>query len=184
MNRVIRNAAVATATPAFGNQGRQFVDDWTAELVEKARAEAFEEGRREGFAAGRSDVESAASRIDGALHTAVRKLGQLRENAVAETLAAALDVAEFVVGTIPDADSAEVAERIRNAIAALDDEAMVVAIHPQDWDAVSATVRLPNGVTMERDPSLRPGEARIAGRWATAELTREAALDVAREVLL
>ena len=50
-------------------------------------------------------------------------------------------------------------------------------------DAVSGAVRLPNGVTMERDPSLRPGEARISGRWASAELTREAALSVAREVL-
>jgi hypothetical protein len=60
---------------------------------------------------------------------------------------------------------------------------MVVAIHPQDWDSVRDIVRLPNNMTMDRDPSLRPGEARISGRWATAELTREAALQVAREVL-
>ncbi len=184
MNRVIRNAAVATATPAFGKQGRQFVDDWTAELIEQARAEAFEAGRREGVAAGRSDVEGAVSRLDSALNSAVRNLTELRANAVAETIGAALDVAEFVVGTVPNAEGAEVAERIRNAIGALDDEAMVVSIHPQDWDTVSTMVRLPNGVTMERDPSLRPGEARIEGRWATAELTREAALEVAREVLL
>lgn len=183
MSRVIRSAAVVTAAPAFGLEGPQFVDDWTADLIEQARAEAFEAGRREGFAAGRSDMESAVSRIDDALRNAVDQLSQIRATGVTEILDAAFDVATFVVGKSPADDGSEVAARIRTAIAALDDEAMVVAIHPQDWDSVSSLIRLPNGVTMERDPSLRPGEARIAGRWATAELTREAALEVAREVL-
>lgn len=184
MSRVIRNAAVTATAPAFSRGGLQFVDDWTAELIEKARAEAFEAGRSEGFAAGRSDMDGAISRIDGALRTAVSDLSQIRSNAVSETIEAAFDVAAFVIGQAPADDGAAVAARIREAIAALDEETMTIAIHPQDWDAVSSLVRLPNGVTMERDPALRPGEARIAGRWATAELTREAALEVAREVLL
>lgn len=183
MSRVIRNAAVATATPAFGRNGLQFVDDRTADLIEQARAEAFETGRREGFASGRSDMEGAITRIDGALRNAVGQLVQIRADAVEETIDAAFDVAAFVVGQAPHDDGGAVAARIRDAVGALDDEAMVITIHPQDWDVVSSLVRLPNGVTMERDPSLRPGEARIAGRWATAELTRDAALEVAREVL-
>ena len=96
---------------------------------------------------------------------------------------AALEVAAFVVGRLPADDGDAIASRIQDAITGLDDEDMVVAIHPQDWDAVSELVRLPNGVTMQRDPSLRPGEARVTGRWATADLTREAALEVAREVM-
>jgi len=41
------------------------------------------------------------------------------------------------------------------------------------------------GLENAEDPflELRPGEARINGRWASAELTREAALAIAREVL-
>ncbi|MCP4309134.1 MAG: hypothetical protein GY926_16375 [bacterium] len=184
MSRVIRNAAVTATAPAFSRGGLQFVDDSTADLIEQARAEAFAEGRSEGFAAGRSDMDGAISRIDSALRIAVTELTQIRHEAVNETIEAAFDVAAFVIGQAPADDGEAVAARIDEAITALDEETMTIAIHPQDWDAVSSKVRLPNGVSMERDPSLRPGEARIAGRWATAELTREAALEVAREVLL
>ncbi len=183
MNRVIRNAAVATTPPAFGSGGVQFVDDSTADLIEQVRAEAFAEGRREGFVAGRADMEGAISRVDTALQTSVRDLRSYRAQAVDEILNAALEVAEFIVGQLPPDDGAAIAARVRDAITNLDDEDMVVTIHPQDWDAVSDRVRLPNGVTMQRDPSLRPGEARVSGRWATAELTREAAIEVAREVM-
>ena len=183
MNRVIRNATVASAPPAFGQGGLQFVDDATAELVEQARAEAFAAGRKEGFAAGRTDMEGAISRVDSALHTAVRDLAAYRAQAVNETIDAALEVARFVMGQLPTDQVEAMVARVSEAIHDLDDEDMSVAIHPQDWDAVSAMVRLPAGVTMERDPSLRPGEARIVGRWATADLTRDAALEVAREVL-
>lgn len=185
MNRVIRNAAVAAAPPAFGNGngGLRFVDDATAQLIDQARAEAFAAGRREGVAAGRAEMEGAITRVEAALRAAVQDLNEYRATAVAETLDAALDVAAFVVGELPPDEGTALAGRIENAVAALDDEDMVVAIHPQDWDSVSDLVRLPNGITLQRDPSLRPGEARVSGRWATAELTREAALQVAREVL-
>jgi flagellar biosynthesis/type III secretory pathway protein FliH len=183
LNRVIRNASVTSATPAFGRGGLQFVDDATAELVEQTRAEAFEAGRREGFAAGRADMEGAISRVDSALHNAVRDLAAFRAQAVGETIDAALEVAAFVVGQLPADETNAMIARINDAIRDLDDEDMVIAIHPQDWDAVSEQVRLPNGVTLQRDPSLRPGEARVTGRWATADLTRDAALAVAREVL-
>lgn len=181
LNRVLRNAPVAE--PAFGNGGRAFVDDWMAELLDQARAEAFEAGRREGFAAGRTDVEGAIARIDEAVRNAIRDLARIRAEAVAETVDAALQVATFVVGELPFDDGAALSARIRAAIDSLDDEDLEVAVHPNDWDSVAAMVRLPNGVSMERDPSLRPGEARIMGRWASAELTRDAALSVAREVL-
>lgn len=183
MNRVIRNATISSAPPAFGRGGLQFVDDATAELLEETRAEAFEAGRREGFAAGRADMDGAISRVDAALSKAVRDLSTYRRQAVNETIDAALEVAGFVVGQLPTDDVEVMVRRVNEAIRGLDDEEMTVAIHPQDWDAVSSMVRLPAGVTMERDPSLRPGEARVVGRWATADLTREAALEVAREVL-
>lgn len=183
MNRVIRNPSVATA-PAYGIAGRQFVDDATAELLEAVRAEAFEAGRREGFAAGRSDMEGAVARVTTAVREAVAGLGELRARDIDQTIAVAFEIAEFVAGQLPPDEGGALVGRIREAIANLDDEDIVVAVHPQDWDAVSGAVVLPAGVTMQRDPSLRPGEARIGGRWASADLTREAALQIAHEVLL
>lgn len=181
MSKVLRNAS--TVEPAYGNDGKAFVDDWMAELLDQARAEAFEAGRREGFESGRADVEGAVARIDGALRNAIRDLARYRAEAVAETIDAALQVAEFVIGEAPVDGGSALAARIGEAVDALDDEHLTVAVHPGDWDAVSGMIRLPAGVSIERDPSLRPGEARIAGRWATADLTRDAALAVAREVL-
>ena len=183
MNRVIRNPSVS-APSAYSAQGRQFVDDATAELLDAVRAEAFEAGRREGFAAGRSDMEGAVTRVDAALRDAVRLLGELRANDIDQTIGVALEIAEFAVGQLPPDDGGALGARIRDAITNLDDEDIVVAIHPQDWDSVSGVVALPAGVTIQRDPSLRPGEARIGGRWSSADLTREAALQIAREVLL
>ena len=101
-----------------------------------------------------------------------------------ETIDTAVAIAEFVLGRAPHDDGAALARRIAEALPALDDDELTIAIHPQDWDAVGEAVQLPAGVTIERDPALRPGEARITGRWAQADLTREAALAVAREVLL
>jgi flagellar assembly protein FliH len=183
LNRVIHGAPAATAPPAFGAAGPQFVDEWVTELLEEARAEGFAAGRREGFAAGREDMAGAADRIESAIGRAVTDLKRHREEAAAELVEAALAVAEFVLGHAPHDGGEAIAARIPQALADLDDEGLVIAVHPGDWDAVSAAVQLPAAATLTRDPSLRPGEARIAGRWATAELTRNAALAIAREVM-
>lgn len=182
MNRVIRNANLATAPQAFGRGAPVLVDEYMSDLIEQARAEAFAAGRSEGFAAGRAEMAGAAERVETALATATAEVLRMRADCVHETLDAAFEVAEFVLGKTPH-DSADLVPRIEESLRNLDDEDLAVAIHPQDWDAVSGAVRMPPGVTIDRDPSLRPGEARVTGRWATAELTREAALEVAREVL-
>ena len=183
MNRVIRNATVATAPQAFGRGAPVLIDDYVEQLIEQAQAEAFEAGRREGLAAGRAETADVARRVEASVAGAAADLVRMRTECVRQAIDAGIEVAEFVLGRAPHDDGATLAPRIEAALNNLDDEELLVMIHPQDWDAISAAVRLPNGVTMERDPSLRPGEARISGRWARAELTREAALAVAREVL-
>lgn len=183
MSRVIRNANLATAPQAFGRGAPVLVDDYMSDLIEQARAEAFAAGRSEGFAAGRAEMAGAAERVETALAAATAEVLRMRADCVHEALDAAFEVAEFVLGKTPHDDSSDLVPRIEESLRNLDDEDLKVAIHPQDWDAVSGAVRMPPGVTIERDPSLRPGEARVTGRWATADLTREAALEVAREVL-
>ena len=159
------------------------IDDYMSQVIEQAQAEAFEAGRSEGLAAGRAETAEAAGRVEAALAAAASELVRMRTECVREAVDAGLEVAEFVLGRAAHDDGDTLAPRIEAALSNLDDEELVVTIHPQDWDAISTAVRLPNGVTLERDPSLRPGEARISGRWATAELTREAAFSVVREVL-
>jgi flagellar biosynthesis/type III secretory pathway protein FliH len=159
------------------------IDNYMSQVIEQARAEGFEAGRREGFAAGQAATADAAGRIEAALAGATADLMQMRTDCVREAVAAGLEVAEFVLGRAPHDGGETLAGRIEAALNDLDDEELVVTIHPQDWDVVSEAVRLPNGVTIERDASLRPGESRISGRWASAELTREAAFAVVREVL-
>lgn len=184
LNRVIRNATLAAVPQAYGHGVPVLIDEYMAEVIEQARAEAFQAGRSEGFAAGRADMAGAAERVQTAVANATADLVAMRASAVLEAIDTALAVAEFVIARAPHDDGEALATRIDSALGALDDEDLVVTIHPQDWDAVSSAVRLPNGVSMERDPSLRPGEARITGRWAAAELTREAALAIAREALI
>ncbi|MDJ0497473.1 MAG: FliH/SctL family protein [Acidimicrobiia bacterium] len=183
MNRVIRNASLAAAPQAFGPGAPVLIDDYMSQMIEQAQAEAFEAGRREGFAAGRAETAEAGNRIETALVNAAADLVRMRTECVRGAVDAGLEVAEFVLGRAPHDGGETLAPRIAAALNDLDDEELVVAIHPQDWDTISTAVRLPNGVTMEPDPALRPGEARISGRWASAELTREAALSVVREVL-
>ena len=183
LNRVIRNATLAEAPQAYGHGAPVLVDEYMAEMIEQARAEAFAAGRSEGFAAGRQDMAGAVERVEHAMANAVAELVHMRMASVHDAVDTAIEVAEFVLGRTPHDDGDSLVPRVEAALQQLDDEELTIAIHPQDWDAISTTVRLPNGVTVARDPGLRPGEARITGRWASAELTREAALSVAREVL-
>lgn len=183
MNRVIRNTSLANAPQAFGPGAPVLIDDYMSQIIEQARAEGFEAGRREGFAAGQAETAAAAARIEAALVGATADLVQMRTDCVSEAVAAGFEVAEFILGRAPHDGGETLAARIEAALKDLDDEELVVTVHPQDWDVVKAAVRLPNGVTIEQDSSLRPGESRISGRWASAELTREAAFAVVREVL-
>ena len=80
-------------------------------------------------------------------------------------------------------DAAALTERISRALESLDDEQVIISVNPADWDAVASNLQVPPDATINRDPTLQPGEARLRGTWSSVDLTREAALSVAREVL-
>jgi flagellar biosynthesis/type III secretory pathway protein FliH len=183
LSSVIRNSRVARAPQYFGGGEPRFVGEDAQALIEQARAEAFERGRREGHAAGRAEMQASAQRLEAALASAALEAHQISAAAVEHALAAGWAVAEFVVGRADPASAAEIAQRIETALQRIDDAAIVVAVNPSDWEAVVEHVTVPVGVTVERDPGIKPGEAELRGRWASVELTREAALAVAREVL-
>ena len=183
MNRVIRGANVGPAPIYLDSNATRFVDGEMADLVEQARRAAYEAGYRDGYGAGSADNTAAAARVAGALDSALRAASQLRSETIVEALQAALAVAEHVVGTAPPTSPEVLVERIEQAIETLDDEAIVVSLSPGDWDQVAPTVSLPPNVTVDQDPTLTPGEARIRGTWSSIDLTRAAALDVVRRVL-
>ncbi len=183
MNRVIRDAPVA-ATPAFfGISDTRFVDGEVTQIIERAEAAAYQQGRQDGAAAARADMAATAQRIESGLHTAAVEADRMRTAVVTEALEAGLAVAEYVMGVRPVTDPAALAERIQEAIAGLDDETIVVGVNPDDWDAVSAIVALPLHISIDRDPTLQPGEARLRGTWSSIDVTRKAAMAIAREAL-
>lgn len=183
MSRVIRTAQIGAPTELFAGDVARFYDDEARAAIDVEVAQAFEAGRREGFVAGRDDTLAAVHRLESALAAAVSEATRLRAAAVDETIAAALHVAEFVLGTAVVDASGPLAERIAAAVADIDDVTAVVYVNPSDWDVIAPVVQLPHGVTIERDPSIRPGEAAIRGPWASVELTTDAALARVREAL-
>jgi flagellar biosynthesis/type III secretory pathway protein FliH len=183
LNRVIRTPELAAPTELFSGSEPRFFDESAQAVIDQEIARAFEAGRREGFAAGRSETIDAARRVEAAIAAALDEAARLRDAAVDETIESALAVAEFVLGAAVVDARGPLADRICSALADIDDAAATVFVSPVDWDAIAPLVQVPPGVTIERDPSLRPGDARIRGPWASVDLTTAAALERAREAL-
>ena len=183
LSRVIRTPQVGTATELFSGNEPRFYEPEARAAIDAEVARAFEAGRREGFAAGRADTVSTVRRLETALAEALAEAARLNASAVDATLDAALTVAEYVLGTAVVDASGPLADRINFALADIDDGAATVWVSPSDWDVIAPIIRVPHGVTIERDPAVRPGEARSRGPWADVALTREAALERARLAL-
>ena len=183
MNRVIRNAEVENAPQFFGGTEPTFFDERVRALVARAEADAYQRGHAEGVAEGRGVIDGATARIEAALATASQSLSRTHLAAVSEAMEVAFAVAAFVIGRAPHDDGVVVADRIRDALQGLDEEEVTVFVSPGDWDVVAGSVAVPLGVTVERDARLEPGEARIRGAWSAVDMTRDAALRVAAEVM-
>ncbi len=183
MSRIIRTPQLTAPAELFSGDEPRFYDEAARAAIDAEVARAFEAGRREGFAAGRQETISAVQRLESALAAALGEAARLRTAAVDDTVQAALAIAEYVLGTAVVDATGPLAERIMSAATEIDDETATLSVNPSDWDVIAPIVQLPHGFTVERDPAIRPGEARIRGPWASVELTRTAALERAREAL-
>jgi flagellar biosynthesis/type III secretory pathway protein FliH len=159
-------------------------DPELAALLRDAAAQGYERGREAGFRAGR---EAAASQVPAAVAAAfeegIRSLSHWHQAKASDVVELALEIARRVLEREPSEKSGLLAERIGEALAALDDSPLVISVHPSDLEATTAGVAGRDGVSVSPDASLRPGEARITGPWSGAELTREAALAAVAEAL-
>lgn len=162
------------------------LDGFTRARVEEAAQAAYDQGRRDGAADARTEAAAAAERITAALaqarDAAVAELASLRAEQAHATVSLATAIAEAVLGREPHDGGQALLARVRDALASLDDAPLVVRVHAEDLDAVAAGVA-DERVSVEVDPRLAPGEGRITGPWAQADLTREAAWGAVREVL-
>ena len=178
MNRVLKSA---DARPYFGADSPRFLDPGDAAMLEAAVAAARAEGFAAGRRAGRDEAESAAARIDQALWTALERIRALRDESLIEAVELGCAVADIALGEERFLSDETLARRIRDAIASLDDPEVTIHLAPADLEPQREL--LTTGTTVRSDPSLREGEARLTGAWASVEITKDSALAVAREVL-
>jgi flagellar assembly protein FliH len=162
------------------------LDARSADAVERAVEAALDDARaqafREGEAAGRAATVEAAERGAAALTQLRHELADQRAAATAASLELATAVAAAVLDRTPPDDALLVLERVRRAVALLDDAPLQVHLHPADH-AVLAGMVLPPGVEPVADPSLGSGSARLRGAHGGAELTRSALFAAALEAL-
>jgi len=162
-----------------------------AEASEAAYAKGVADGRRAAVNEAAEAARAAAERATAGLGEAVGEvLGELRRLRAAEALAdveLARGLAEIVLGREPHDDGQALLARCQDALSRLDDRPLEVRCHPEDAAALAPALTAGPAASAEvavvEDASLAPGEARIAGRWAHAELTHAAAWRLIDEVL-
>lgn len=147
-------------------------------LIASAGAEAFErgrnEGRRQGLAEAAAQAEALAGPVAAALRGGLDELRQQRQADHADLVALAVAVARAVTeGDVRPAGQA-VLDDVCRALDGLDDTPLTVLAHPGDAAFLVSGLGSRPGVLVVPDPALAPGDARIRGPWARADVTRAA----------
>ena len=167
MNRVLRRPPLASDARAIGGAHVAGVD---VAAVADELDRAYEEGRR----AGRAETEAAAAQlgrsIDAAAAATVNRLEQVRAETVQHWLDTAIEIAEFLVDSVPDHAAQALVGRIHEALAAINDSPLEIVIGPSDLELVDQALAGRDDITVTVDQTLRPGEARIAGESAQADM--------------
>jgi flagellar biosynthesis/type III secretory pathway protein FliH len=181
MSRLVRDAVV-TSLP-IDVRGREdplatYGGDLDACLA-GVEADAYERGRQDGMRIGYelalADQSQLTALVEGALGSAIARLQSVCEHDAHRLTALALEIARAVVGREPHDDGLALVGRVREALATVDDRPLQLGVHPDDVAGLSHALADVDGLTVAPDPTLTPGEGRLHGRWAEADLTRGAA---------
>jgi flagellar biosynthesis/type III secretory pathway protein FliH len=156
-------------------------------LVAAAAAEAHDRGRREGIDQGAAAAARQAAALAGpvaeAIDRGIEQLRRLRTDEKAELLELAVAIARAVTGGEPTAAGDQVLRGVAAALEDLDDAPLVVAVNSRDLQLLVNGLAGRPGVSVIEDAALEPGEARVRGPWAVAELTRDALWGAVGEAL-
>jgi flagellar biosynthesis/type III secretory pathway protein FliH len=161
------------------------MDEGTRALVERLCQEAYEQGRVDGAAQAAAQAESSAATLIGVVQ---RVDAELREVAAQADTALALQIAAAVLDREPTDDTTQLLGRIEAALAAIDDDPLVVHASEAETAPLAAALaswshRHGTTVQVVADPTLAAGEARVSGRWGRADLTRRGAWEAVAAVL-
>jgi flagellar biosynthesis/type III secretory pathway protein FliH len=143
------------------------------ELIERERARAFAAGRAEGMAQAAANALDAAGAAAAVLRDAVdQEVGRLRDARVAHDgamLDLARDIAAYVVAAVDTSAVDDVVQRIRTALADIDDVGLVAHVHAGQVDGIAKALAEQDVHVMASD-DVATGDARLVGRWSVADL--------------
>lgn len=190
MRRVLATPAVAAAPRAVADP-RPVLDPLLARLLDEARAEGHARGLAEGHAAGHADGSAAALArlaelgqvVTAAVEGLARAVDAARADQADGVAELALAVAAHVLDREPSDQATTLVARVRGWLTAIDDGPVEIAVAVDDVDVLAAAVAGHEHVRVCADPTLAPGEARLAGPWASARLLHAARWDEVRQVL-
>lgn len=187
MNRIVTTAVLDEGPRRLATPPRDQYDPVVRDLVDRASADAYERGRRDGYDQGAAAVDRTREELVSTLATAAdqaaRTSREARDHVIGEAVELALAIATAILGREPHDGGAAVAAQVRETLSRVEDPAPVVRVHPDDASVVTMAVADLRSVTVEPDQSLAPGEARIRGGWADADLTRATAFAAIRKEL-
>jgi flagellar biosynthesis/type III secretory pathway protein FliH len=184
---VLREPAFAAAPRLVAFGPDRGLPEAVQALVSAAAREAFDRGRREGIeegtAAAARQAAALARPVAEAIEGGIEQLCSLRDTQHAEVLELAAAIARAVTGGEPTAGGQQLLQDVAAALDTLDDAPLVVAVNARDLHLLVDGLAGRSGVSVIEDATLEPGEARVRGPWALAELTRDALWSAVAEAL-
>jgi flagellar biosynthesis/type III secretory pathway protein FliH len=176
---VVRSLSRLLSSPAIRTErqhlltGRTVLPQEVQELVERERERAYAAGRADGMAqaaAAALDASGAAAALlrDTVEHE-IARLGDARAAHDGLMLDIAREIAAYVVDAVDTTAVDAVVQRIRAALADIDDVGLVAHVHAGQADAV-ATALADQDLQVMPAEDVAPGDARLVGRWSVADL--------------
>lgn len=182
MPSVLRNPDLSETAHRLGTSA---VDPRLTACLEEARRAGYDEGFTAGAGAGeaitRKAEAEALARIERAVAAATGALRAELSAFCPELTRLAVRIARRLVAEVPEAVSAGLSARIAAALDQIDDEDLVIHLHPDDAARLRTLTHRLDGLTVQPDPDLSPGDARITGRWSRADLTLATAWGIVEE---
>lgn len=186
MSRVLRQPTVAEAARPLRGEGLAG-DPAVRALLDRETQGAYERGRQAGLAEGRQaladELSTVAQTVQESVGVVLEEIRAIRAQDAEAVTELAIDIAEAIVGTL-DAEGVDLlVERVRRALAAIDDRPITIRANPDQADELDRAMAASDDVEVVADPAMSVGEARLVGPWSSAEVTWEAAWDAVRRAL-